>query len=66
MFMTFDGDFMECEPLSLPQGTEMFYVLVDLCAGKNTVKILDDLSTSTSIHRLIPKNVFQHMKKLII
>lgn len=44
VFMSFDGDFMECEPLTLPPGTEMHYVLVDLCAGKNTVKILDDLS----------------------
>jgi galactokinase len=44
VFMTFDGDFMRCEPLTLPPSTSLFYVIVDLKASKDTTEILGSLS----------------------
>ena len=47
--MTFDGDYLSCEPLSLPAGTALYFVIVDLCAKKDTPKILADLSKLPSL-----------------
>jgi len=43
VFMTFDGDEINIEPLMLPKPLTM--VIVDLKAGKNTKKILADLNS---------------------
>ena len=44
VFMTFDGDHLFCEPLSLPRGAVFHYVIVDLLAKKDTTEILAALS----------------------
>jgi mevalonate kinase len=43
VFLTFDGDEMQIEQLS--PAKNIFMVIVDLCAGKNTKKILADLNS---------------------
>lgn len=42
ILMTFDGDRIDVTEMSVPN--ELYFVIVDLCAGKDTKKILNDLN----------------------
>lgn len=42
VLMTFDADHLVTEPLQV--GANLYYVIVDLCAGKDTLKILRQLN----------------------
>jgi len=44
VLMTFDGDHMRCERLTLPPGVTLYYVIVDMLAEKDTTVILSELS----------------------
>ena len=44
VLMSFDGDFLDCQPLTLPPGKALHFVIVDLGARKDTPQILRSLA----------------------
>ena len=44
VLMSFDGDFLDCQPLTLPPDTALYFVIVDLKASKDTPQILRSLA----------------------
>jgi len=44
VLMSFDGDFLDCQPLTLPPGKALHFLIVDLGARKDTAQILRSLA----------------------
>ena len=49
VLMTYDGEFLDCEEIRIP--SPLYFVIVDLCAKKDTVEILSSLQSAFPIAR---------------
>jgi galactokinase len=60
VLMTFDGDFVDCQVLTLPPGTALHFVVVDLGAAKDTPQILAALAQAFPFGAAVEKDPKLH------